>query len=118
MMEIIDCEKIVKDVRDYHKPWWVINAFHHEDLEKRLEMEGVSYILVRVLYFDDEHYVHNTLIFQKLLLVKVVLDTTVQGFNVDPSLLRDQNDGSPNTHEPSLYQLISNSNVEVGLFWL
>ena len=49
MMDIIDCERIVKDVRDYHKPWWVINAFHHEDLKKRLEVEGVSCIVVHVL---------------------------------------------------------------------
>ena len=63
-MEIIDCEKIVKDVRDYHKPWWVINAFHHEDLEKRLEMEGVSYIVVHVLYHCAKHYMHKNSYFR------------------------------------------------------
>ena len=39
MLENIDCEKVIKEVRDYHKPWW---AFHHDDLQKRLEVEGVS----------------------------------------------------------------------------
>ena len=41
-MKIIDCERIVKEVRDYQKPWWMSNAFYQEDLEKRLEVEGVS----------------------------------------------------------------------------
>ena len=52
MMEIIDCEEIIKDVRDYHKPWWVINAFHHEDLKKRLEVEGVSCIVAHVIVLN------------------------------------------------------------------
>ena len=73
-----------------------------------------------------------------MLLMKAVMDTAVQGFDVDPSLLlicnhderkgsiteansRVQTDGDggiPNAHDSSLYQLISDSNVEVGLLWM
>lgn len=68
---------------------------------------------------------HKHSLFQKILLMKAVLDTAVQGFDVDPSLLLICNHdggkgsitdgGSPNAHEPSLYQLISDCNIEVGL---
>ena len=40
---IINCEKIIKEVRDYNKPWWDISGFLHEDLEERLKKEGVSF---------------------------------------------------------------------------
>ena len=45
MVEVIDCEKVIKEMSDYHKPWWVINAFHHEDLQKGVERKGVSFVI-------------------------------------------------------------------------
>ena len=42
VLEYIDCEAILKEVRDYHKPRWGIDAFHSEKLKERLQMEGVS----------------------------------------------------------------------------
>ena len=70
--------------------------------------------------------------FQKMLLMKTVLDTAVQGSEVDPSLLlicnreerkscitkvnsTNQTDsGSPNAPGTSLFKLMCDCNVEVG----
>ena len=42
VLESINCEAIIKEIREYKSSWRKIKSFQTEDLKERLEMEGVS----------------------------------------------------------------------------